>query len=582
MYWFFSSLFSGRAFKATALLLLLLLSLTANPAVLAQSSLYTQPKLVLLLVIDQFSFDYLSRFQERFGAGGFRFLMENGAYFSKCHYKQATTLTACGHSIISTGAYPWSTGIIANEWFSKRKEKEIMAVDDDTVQLVGANGPGASCRTMAGTTIGDEMRLATNGRSKVISCSLKDRAALFLAGRMANGAFWFDERSGNFVSSSQFGSTLPGWVKSFNDKHYADSMFGKPWQRLLPENLYNASTKDDYTYEKPIPGDGRSFPHVITGGASSPGEAYYTAFEMTPFANQMLTDFAKEAIEKEALGQHSDPDMLAVSFSATDLLGHSFGPNSQEIEDMMLRLDQTFASFFQYLDQKIGLDKCLVVLTGDHGVTPIPEFLKDKGLDAGRIDTKAMKSLLDSALDQKLGPDDWIAAFQPPNLYLNRTTIAKQKVRKQDVEDMAAQAAESVPGVGDVYTAYQFYMNQMPPSPNIDSVKRSYFSTRSGDLYITPKNGYIFTNDPNGTSHGAPYRYDSQVPLIIMGSNVRAGRYAQEASPADIAPTVTAVLNIGTPSLSEGRALWEALGQPAGPTRPLSMQAGGAPAAQPQ
>ncbi len=568
----FSFIRDRKIFRAFALLLLLIVSTVGTTlSGSAQSSIYTQPKLVVLLVIDQFSYDYLTRFQERFGAGGFRFLLDNGAFFPKCHYKQATTLTACGHSTISTGAYPWSTGVIANEWYSKRKEKEIMAVDDETVQLVGANGAGASSRTMAGTTIGDELRLATNGRSKVITLSLKDRSALFLAGRMANGAYWMDDRTGNFVTSSQFGSTLPGWVKAFNDRHYADSMFGKPWQRLLPENLYNASTKDDYTYEKPIPGDGRQFPHVITGGASGPGEAYYSAFQMTPWANQALADLAKEAVEKEALGQRGDPDLLGISFSATDLLGHSFGPNSQEIEDMMLRLDQTLASFFQYLDQKVGLDKCLIVLTGDHGTMPIPEFLKDKGLDAGRIDPKALRSMIESALDQKLGADDWIASFQPPNLYLNRNTLAKQKVRKQDVEDMAAQAAESIPGVGDVYTAYQFFMNQMPPSPNIDAVKRSYFTTRSGDVYIVPKNGYIFMSDPNGTNHGSPYRYDSQVPLIMMGSNIRPGRYAQEASPADIAPTLSAILNIGTPSLTEGRALWEAIGQVNGPARPLSL-----------
>ena len=556
-----------------ALSLLLFSSCIITPESLAQSTLFAQPKLVLVIVVDQFSFDYLNRFQDRFGAGGFRYLMENGANFVNCHYRQASTVTAVGHSIIATGAYPWSTGVVGNDWYSKRKEKEVLAVDDDTVQMVGANGPGASCRTMAGTTFGDEMRLATNGRSKVITCSLKDRGALFLAGRMANGAFWFDNRTGNFVTSSQFGTTLPGWVKSFNDRHYADGYFGKPWQRLLPENLYNASTKDDFIYERAIPGDGRQFPHVITGGASSAGEQFYGVFQMTPWANQMLADFARDAIDKEALGTHSDPDMLGISFSATDFLGHSFGPNSQEMEDMILRLDQTLASLFQNIDQKIGMDKCVVVLTGDHGVSPIPEFLKDKGLDAGRLDPKSLKSLLESALDQKLGADDWISSFQPPNLYFNRNTIAKQKVHKQDVEDIAAQAAESVPGVGEVYTAYQFFMNQMPPSPNIDMVKRSYFTSRSGDVYITPRNGYIFSSEPTGTSHGSPYRYDAQVPLILMGPTIRSGRYAQDSTPADIAATVSAILNIGTPSLCEGRALSEAMGQQAGPARPLSLAA---------
>ena len=559
--------------KSISLLMLVcMVLLGVKQEVSAQSAISMQPKLVLMLVIDQFNFDYLNRFNERFGAGGFRYLMENGANFVNCHYRQATTVTAVGHSVISTGAYPWSTGVISNDWYSKRKEKEVQAVDDDTVQMVGGNGGGASCRTMAGSTFGDEMRLATNGRSKVITCSLKDRAALFLAGRMANGAFWYDPRNGHFVSSSQFGGALPSWVTAFNDKRYADGFFGKPWQRLLPENLYNASTKDDYTYERALPGDGRSFPHQINGGASQPSEPFYTNFQMTPFANQMLADLAREAIDKEGLGTHENPDMLGISFSATDFLGHSFGPNSQEMEDMMLRLDQTLASLFQYLDQKVGLDKCLIVLSSDHGVCPIPEFLRDKGLDAGRIDPKAMRSLIEAALDQKLGADDWTSSFQPPNLYLNRVTIAKQKVRKQDVEDIAAQTAESVPGIGDVYTAFQFYMNQMPPSPNIDAVKRSYFQSRSGDLYITARPGHIFSSESNGTSHGSPYRYDAQVPLMLMGPGVRAGRYAQDCSPADIAPTISALLHINTPSLCEGRPLHEAIAPFYGPSRPLGLQ----------
>ncbi len=566
--------------KLASLLCLVSILLALVPCLPAQAelSLSAQPKLVMVMVVDQMTFDYLSRFNERFGAGGFKFLMENGANFLNCHYKQSTTLTAVGHSVIGTGAYPWATGVVSNDWYSKRKEKEVMAVEDDTVQMVGGNGPGASCRTMAGTTFGDEMRLATNGRSKVICASLKDRGALFLAGRMANNAFWYDPRTGHFVSSSQFGSTLPGWVNAFNDKRYPDSYFGKPWNRLLPENLYNASTKDDYTYERSLPGDGRLFPHVINGGASSPNEQFYTTFEMTPFANQMLADFAREAIDKEGLGNHESPDFLGLSFSATDFVGHYFGPNSQEIEDIYLRLDQTLASLFQYIDQKVGLDKTMIVLTADHGVAPIPEFLRDKGLDSGRVDPKALRSLIESALDQKLGPDDWVSSFQPPNLYFNRNTIAKQKVRKQDVEDIAAQTAESIPGVGEVYTAFQFYMNQMPPSPFIDAVKRSYFTSRSGDVMILPKAGYIFSSEQNGTSHGSPFRYDAQVPLILMGPGIKAGRYSNDCSPADVAPTITSLLNISAPSLCEGRALHEALGQIYGPARPLSLV--GAPAAQ--
>lgn len=545
------------------------------PVARAQLNQSAQPKLVLLIVVDQFNYDYLSRFQDKFGAGGFRFLMENGANFVNCRFPQSTTSTAVGHSIIASGALPWSTGIVGNDWYDRRKDKEVSAVNDDTVQMIGANGTGASCRAMLGTTIGDEMKLATNGRSKVVTCSLKDRGAVFTAGRLGNNAFWWDERTGSFVSSSQFGAAIPGWVRAFNDRHYADSYFGKPWQRLLPENLYTASTRDDYTYERSFNGDGRQFPHVITGGASSPNEQYYETFAMTPFANQMLADFAKEAIEKENLGQHLEADMLSVSFSSTDHLGHWYGPYSQEIQDMFLRLDQTMASFLQYVDQKVGLDKTLIVVTGDHGVMPIPEFLKEKGLDSGRIDPKAFKTLLDNALDSKLAPDDWISAFIPPNVYLNLNTIDKQKFRQPEVEQLAAKLARSsVPGISDVFTAAQLYMNQAPAGPRIEGVRKNYYWGRSGELVVVQRPGFIFSGDSNGTNHGSSYAYDSQVPLIMAGPTIRSGKYSEACTPADIAPTLSAILNIAAPSQSEGRVLSEALAQIQGPSRPLTLQVG--------
>jgi len=538
------------------------------PPCWAQANQTASPKLVVVLVMDQFSYDFLARYQDKFAAGGFRFLLEHGANYTDCQYRHATTHTACGHSIIATGAYPWATGIVANDWYDRRKSKPVEAVSDDNLLLVGASGTGGSTRAMQGTTIGDQMKLATNGRSKVFCLSLKDPAALLLAGRLANGAFWWDEKSGNFVTSSQYGPLLPTWVKTFNDQRYSERYFAKPWQRFLPENQYTASTRDDYSWERPIPGDGRSFPHVISGGVPRPGEQFYSVFEMTPWANQMVADLAREAIERESLGQREVADFLGINFAAGDNLGHAFGPYSQEVEDLVLRLDQTLVSFFQYLDQKVGLDKCLIVLTSDHGVLPIPEFLKERGLDAGRIDPKSFKALLDSALDARLGNEDWIESFQPPNLYLNLDAIDKQKYRQPDVEALAAKLARSVPGVGDVYTAVQFFLNQLPTGPFTEAVKKSYFWGRSGELFVLTKPNYLFMQEPNGTTHGSPYAYDSHVPLILYGAGIRGGSYGQSASPADIAPTVAALLGIEPPSLSEGRVLTEAIGQVYGPPRP--------------
>lgn len=532
-------------------------------AVIAQTPQPLHPKLILLMVVDQFSYDYLSRFNDKFTARGFRYLEQHGASFTNCRFKQATTVTAVGHSVISSGAYPWATGIIGNEWFDRKKNAEVEAIADDTVQLVGANGSGKSARAMAGTTFGDELRLATNGRSRVMAISLKDRAAILLAGKLATGAFWFDDKSGNFVSSSQWGSALPAWLQAFNDQHYADRFFDKNWQRLLPETAYADSTRDDYPYEGSLPGDGRQFPHLLTGGATSPDPTFYATFACTPFANDMLGDLAKTAIEQDALGNHEDPDVLAISFSATDSVGHVFGPYSQEAEDTMLRLDQTVGKLLSYVDEKLGLNHCLVVVTGDHGVLPIPEFLKERGqqqgLEAGRIDPKSFQTLLNSALASRLGAGNWLSAFTPPNLYLNLNQIDEQKYRQPEVEALAAKLAHSIAGVADVYTAAQFYSNELPSGPYTQAVKRSYFAGRSGELYILVRPGYIFSGQPTGTAHGSPYAYDSQVPLIIAGEGIAAGRYGGEASPADIAPTLSALLGISVPPLSEGRVLSEAV-----------------------
>jgi predicted AlkP superfamily pyrophosphatase or phosphodiesterase len=535
-----------------------------------------EPRLVLLLVVDQFSYDLFSRFNKKYGPNGFRYLQDNGAVFTNCRYKQATTVTAVGHSIIASGAYPWSTGVVANEWLSGSKGI-ISAVFDDSTQLVGANGAGASAKSMRGTTFGDSLKMATNGRSKVFAVSLKDRGSIFLAGKLGNGAFWWDTRTGSFVSSSQYGGVLPGWVSKFNDKHYADQFFGKAWQRLLPESEYGSSNRDDYQHEGALPGDGRNFPHVITGGASSPNEAFYTAFVHTPFANQMLADLGREAIEAESLGQHTDPDVLAISFSTPDYAGHLFGQQSQELQDIMLRLDQTIGGLLKYIDGKVGMKNTLVIVTGDHGAAPVPEFVRERGhsrgLDSGRIDPNAFKTLLDSALDSRLGPGDWITAFSNPNLYLNLAEIDRQKYRQPEVEALAAKLARSIPGIAEAYTANQLFTNQMPNGPFESSVRRAYFWGRSGELFVIPKPGYIFSSGSAGTSHGSPYGYDQQVPLIMTGASVQAGKYGQEASPADIAPTVSSILNIPMPPLSEGRVLQEALGQVQGPASPLRQEA---------
>lgn len=557
--------------KAT-LTLFVLICLGINsicPPALAQASQSARPKLVLLVVADHFSYNYLSRYQDKLSSGGLRYLMEHGANFTNCRLSYATSQNACGQAAISTGANPWLSGIVADEWFVPKKGKVMSATADDTYHLVGGSGAGASSMRLAGTTIGDQMKLATNGRSKVIACSLRDTSALMLAGVLANGAFWFDRATGTFVTSSQYSVDLPAWAKGFNDQRYADKYNGKPWQRSLPETEYGASTRDDYPYEKSTDGWTKQFPHTISGS----GEQFYKNFSMTPWANQMTCDFAKEAIEKEFLGQHNEPDMLAISLAAGDLLNQSFGPYSQETEDLVLKMDQSLASLFQLVDQKVGLNNTLIVFTAAHGTMPIPEFLKERRMNSGKIDPKSFKASLDNALDAQVAPDDWIDEFSPPNVYLKLETLEKQKVRQADLEAVAARVAKTIPGVGDILCRHQLILNQVQSGGNAEAQRRSYYWNRSGELLIYPKAGYVFASESEGTSSGSPFAYDAQVPLILCGSSVKAGRYSQTVSLVDIAPTVTSILGIEAPSLCEGSGLSDAVGQVMGPPRPRTSAA---------
>lgn len=528
---------------------------------LAQSSDSSKLGLVVLVVADQFPYNFLARYKDKMQAGGLRLLMDQGAHYPSCAYKCATTHSAVGSSVIATGAYPWSTGVVGNTWYSRGKKGPTSATVDDSAEMVGATGSAGSAKGVSGTTIGDQMKLATNGRSKVFAIGVEQAPSLLLAGRLANSAFWFDNKTGNMVTSSKYGRTLTGWVKAFNDLHHADKSLGKPWQRLLPENQYAASTKDDYPYERTLPGDGKIFPHVIQAGSQSAGQDYYEHFAMSPFANQLVIDFAREAVEKEFLGQHPDPDLLILSLNAGEKLTQFFGPYSQETQDLVLRMDQSLAALFQYIKDKVGFGKTLIVFTASHGSPAIPEFSKERGLDAGRIDPKVFTSFLDAKLDQQVGQEDWIEAFDPPNLYLNLDAIDRQKLRQPDVESVVARVAHSVPGIGDVFTAWQLYTNQPPNSPLADAVRKSYYFGRSGEVFVTPKSGYVFTGESTGTGYGSPFSYDTQVPLLLFGAGVKPGKYGANVSPCDVAPTIAAFLGIEAPSDSEGSPLADSIAQ---------------------
>ncbi len=495
---------------------------------LAQPTQSGKPRLVVFLVANQFSYDYLTRFSDKFSQNGFRFLMADGANFTNCRFPQATNQTTVGQAVIATGSYPWSNGIVGNSWYDRHKNKLVTVVmSEENSRLAGIASGGASAHALVGTTIGDQLKLAFAGNSKVFTVGLNDQSALLLAGKFGNSAFSWDTHNGTFVSPAQSGKDFPSWASSFNEQRYADGYVGK------------------------------------IEGASISNESFYTSFARTPWADQMVADFAKAIVEHEALGQHTYPDFIGVNFASTE---NASGGNSQESENSIVELDLTIGNFLKFLDQKVGINNCLIVFTADHGACPSPEMFHENGES---IDSKSFVSQLNTLISARLGKDDWIEAFEPPNLYLNLGAIDRAKFRQPDVEALAAKMAHSISGTGEVYTAFQFFMNQLPNGPFAEAIRKSYFWGRSGELYVVPKPGFTFAS--NGTAAGSLYTYDSQVPLIICGSTTQAGRFRFAVSPADIAPTVASILEITPPAICEGRVLNEALSQSYGPPHPHKL-----------
>jgi predicted AlkP superfamily pyrophosphatase or phosphodiesterase len=514
-------------------------------------------RLVVGIVIDQFRYDYLTRFQDQFGEGGFKRLLDGGAVFTNANYIHVPTYTACGHATFMSGATPSMNGIIGNEWYDRASGTRVTSVSDSKVKLIGGSegSAGMSPSRMLGSTIGDELKLASGGQSRVVGLSLKDRSAILPSGKHPNGAYWYDTTTGNLVSSTYYFSDLPEWVKKFNKGMRPDRFFGKRWEKLLPESAYQRSTADDAPYEKSSAGN--KFPYNINGGEESPGKGFYTQFQYTPFANDYLVDFAKAAIEGEQLGADDTTDLLTVSFSSNDLIGHSYGPYSHEVQDITLRTDRTLAELFNYLDQKIGLDKVVIALTADHGVAPVPAHARQFGL-GGIVEPKSVTDAVQNALNKSFGEEKWILAFSNGNVYLNEDAVDRRKLNIEDVERVASQAVAKIEGVAECFTRSQILSGRIPQTRVARSVCNGYNAHRNGNLVVVP-DPFFFIGEGITTTHGTPYLYDTHVPVIFYGAGVAPGWYYSDASPADIAPTLSTMLKIEIPSNCVGRILSEAI-----------------------
>ncbi|HVQ40336.1 MAG TPA: alkaline phosphatase family protein [Pyrinomonadaceae bacterium] len=515
-------------------------------------------RLVLGIVIDQFRYDYLTRFGDLFEAGGFRRLLNQGAVFTNANYIYLPTVTAPGHATFMSGSIPALNGIVGNEWFDRGSGRNVMSTTDTSVKLLGGVGEEpASPSRLIGSTVGDQLRLSNNNQSKVVGVAFKERAAVLPAGKRPNGAYWFDSILGTFVSSNYYFPDLPNWVKEFNQNNRPDKLYyRKEWKLLRPAADYQRSLPDDSPYEQSPRGD--TFPRIIESKEATPGKEFYENFEESPFANDYTAAFAKAAIDGEKLGQDDYTDLLTVSFSANDKVGHTFGPYSQEVEDITLRTDLLLGELFKYIDQRIGLENTIIVLTADHGVAPLPEHSRDLGLGGGKFASKDLTSAIQAGLDKRFGAAAWIRATVNGNVYFNYDVIERQKVSRQEVERVGCEAALKFPGIGFCFTRTELTSGPLPPGAYSEAAARGFNAERSGDMVIVVKPFYMQRSEI-GTTHSTPYRYDTHVPVIFYGAGVAAGSYANPSSPSDIAPTLSTLLGIEPPSNTVGRVLTEAI-----------------------
>jgi hypothetical protein len=484
-----------------------------------------KPKLVVAIVIDQFRYDYLTRYRSDYH-GGFDLLLTKGARFTNARYQHFPTVTAVGHSIFLSGAMPALSGIVANTWYDREAGMQVSSVSDPETTLVGGlPGVGSSPRRMLVDTVGDELKIADDSQSRVIGISLKDRAAILPAGHMANAAYWFDSKSGKFVSSTYYFAEAPAWVKEANATRPADRYAGQTWL-------------------------GHQMPQA--------GQLY-SAIEATPYGNEIVEDFAERALAAEQLGQRGVTDLLAVSFSSNDYVGHAYGPDSPEARAISAATDELLGKFFSALDRAVGLDNVLVVLTADHGVAPVPEVNAARHMPGGRMPDGVIAKTVQDMLSKKYGKFDWITATLEGVVYLNHELIAVKKLDLAEVERTAAEALRNVPHVFRVFTGAQLATGEALEDSVGRMAMNGYFPRRGADLEVLTDPYWIIGGA--GTTHGLPFGYDTHVPVIFLGSGIRAGEYDNNITPNDIAPTLATILRVETPSGAVGRVLVEMFGQ---------------------
>jgi predicted AlkP superfamily pyrophosphatase or phosphodiesterase len=512
-----------------------------------------RPKLVVGLMVDQMRWDFLYRYYDRYTDAGFKRLIQQGFSAENTMIPYAQTVTAAGHACVYTGSIPAVNGIMGNEWYDKQLRKEVYCVEDESVKIIGgvpASEP-MSPRNLWTTTISDELRLATNFRSKVIGVAIKDRGSILPAGHTGT-AYWYEGGNGNWVSSTWYMNELPSWVQQFNARRWVDSLYKNDWNTLYPISTYVQSDADNVPYEGRSAGDTTpTFPHRLNQLIGK----NYGAIRATPMGNTLTLSFAKEALKAEQLGKDSITDLMAVSLSSPDYIGHQYGPNSIEIEDNYLRLDRDLAEFFAFLDKEVGKGEYLFFITADHGVAHVPAFLKKN-----KIDVKTVPSSIpdiNKKVEAKFGVRNAVVSSANYHLYLNDLAIDTLGKDKEEIENYIISELVKVPHIAGAFS-YNELDNAVLPSMIKEKFVSGYNQKRSGDVQMVLKSGYFY-GGATGTTHGSWYPYDAHIPLVFMGWGVTPGRTNRTISMSDIAPTLAAMLRIQMPSGTTGTPITELL-----------------------
>lgn len=552
-----------------SLTLLSLLPIFAASA--AEPAPVASPKLAVVITVDQLRADYLVRFRPYFGEGGFKRLLEGGADFRDAHYRHAITHTAPGHALVLSGVHANVHGIIGNDWLDRDTWETVNSMEDRESPLVGIDpaemGPvaaarpektGRSLKNFWATTVTDQVKLRYGDRAKVFAASNKDRSAMLLGGKLADAAYW--DENGKIVTSRAYRDTLPPWIEAFNAEKRVHATFGKVWDRVREPALYDAvQGPDDAPGEEAGLGLGRTFPKKITGGKEAVSAAFFTAFDNSPFSAEFLSEFVQRALVEEKLGHHAATDVLCVSFSQVDTIGHSYGPDSHEVMDSMLRLDRVLADLFARIDREVGLKNCVMVLTADHGSEPLPERVQAlrPTIPAGRVKSADLDALAKKALDAAFGPLEGKEVWFTRDTFayfLRPAALTAKKISAEEAAKVMKTALLTFPAIASVFTREELLAGEPEGDTLLAMERRSYNATRGRDLLFVLK-PYFMTKTGTGTTHGMPYDYDTHVPILFWGVGVPRGVHQERVSVEDIAPTLAALLGVPCPPQAMGRRL---------------------------